>query len=105
VELWAHSLAAGLPDDVFWASTPAEVYTLLRVHGDRTANLEEARAKRARYFTAWIACEIRNQWLKKGKKPWKPDDLLPKKREPWTPEAMINFMRSWSEARNRKVEA
>lgn len=94
-----------MPDRVFWSSTPAEVRIVVDAANERRHSLEEARAKAASYRTAFIAAEIKNQWVKKGRRPYRPEDFLPRPKRRWTPEEMIAHMRGWASGVNRSAEA
>lgn len=91
-----------MPDAIFWASTPRELQVLVGEMVKREGEIERTRQKAMDYRVRFIAAQIMNQWVPKGKKPYTADDFVKKER---SEDDMYAAMRSWAAKVNRRHNA
>lgn len=103
VELWARSLAHGVDDSVFWASTPSEVRVLL----DAYATVEQRRQRADYQRAGLIAAAVYNVHRKKGTPKLNPMDFwdFGGRAKNDTPDALRGAMLAWARAENRRRRA
>ena len=101
LEAWAQSVAAGIPDDLYWQCTPPERQALLEALAQR----EERRERSATLRAGLVAAAVYNVHRKKGAKAIKPQDFVrqEKKTEIVSPEEFARRMSAWADSHNAKV--
>lgn len=100
-QFWARAVAAGVPEDLFWAATPGEVLEVLSAIRRRNEDQERLERERA----GLIAAIMVNAWgREKGDRPVRPLDFW---RDPdadrLSPDEALQFMRAWAEGQNRRT--
>ena len=102
MQVWAQSVVAGVPDDLYWASTPAEVAELLDAIAERESRQEREAALRA----GLVASEVRNTMRQKDSdRVWQAGDFVKKAPVRLSVEESIMAMRAWAADHNRKYKA
>lgn len=95
-DVWARAVAAGIPDELFWRSTPAEIAALFRAINERESALQRA----ANLRSGLVAAVLVNIHRKRGKPPVGPEDFFrDPKTERMTIEEAQQFMLSLARAR------
>lgn len=95
-------MAAGVPDDLYWRSTPAEVGALLDEIVERESRQERAASLRAGLVTS----AIYNVNRKRGTAAYKPSDFVAKagKDRVLSPSDLAKAFDAFTEDHNRKVK-
>lgn len=91
-------MMAGMPDELFWRSSPQEVEAVLerRSEAERGANLR----------AGLVAAAIVNVFRKKGSAPSKPSDFIRERRKEsdfMTPAQAAKVMDRWAASINRRM--
>jgi hypothetical protein len=97
--VWAQAVAYGVPDELFWRSTPREAGRLLVEIADRM----ERDKKEALYRAAFVAAAIYNVNRKPGSPMLQPRDLIKEPPRIVTPEEMMRALDGWADAHNSAV--
>jgi hypothetical protein len=97
--VWARIVAAGIPDELYWRSTPVEVRALL----EAIAEQEAARQKSDTFRAGIVASAVYNVNLKKGAKQIKPTDFLPKEAKAVPVEEAEKVMLAWARSSGVRV--
>lgn len=96
-------MAAGIPDELFWRSTPHEAGLLY----EELSAIERSRRREAALRAGHIVAMIHNRFRSKKEEVMKPTDLLRGEKDEdadrLSPEEALQYMRAWAEARNQKV--
>jgi hypothetical protein len=95
--MWCRAVAAGIPDEVFWDCTLAEVVMLYEHIVDQGVETE----RRAILRAGLIASAIYN--ARAGKVVCRPEDFLARPTREVTPEQMADILRGWAGGRLRKA--
>jgi hypothetical protein len=99
---WAQSVACGVPDEVYWRSTPTEAGALL----DELVDLEARRERNAMLRAGLVAAAVYNVHRKAGSRAFRAEDFVRKEREEAqevTPAQMRAWLLSWAERQNRRL--
>lgn len=89
--MWARSVAAGVPDDLYWHLTPADTRVLIEELGERRKADQDAANLRAGVVAATIA----NIWRKKGSRAIRPQDFF-RRRKPMSAGNFRTMMLTWA---------
>jgi hypothetical protein len=84
-------IAAGVPEDLYWRSTPYEVRMLIRALHDRRKQEDRAATLRA----GMIAAAVYNVHRRKGARPVKPTDFVREERKVVDPDTMVEILDGW----------
>ena len=97
-------MACGVPDELYWRSTPVEVGALL----DELVEVEGRRERNAAYRAALIAAEVKNTLRSKySDKYWRPEDFMrdePKQTRIVSPKEMRDWLVMLAVTHNASVQ-
>jgi hypothetical protein len=97
--VWAQVVALGVPDELYWRSTPYEVQQLVRA----IVGFRQQDAKAATLRAGLVAAAIYNVNRRKGAKVIKPQDFVREPAKPVDPNQMAEVFKAWARAHNRRA--
>jgi hypothetical protein len=97
--VWAQVVALGVPDELYWRTTPYEVQQVVRAIVANKRDEHKAATLRA----GLVAAAIYNTNRRKGTRPVKPQDFVREGPKKMSANEMAAIFKSWARAHNRRA--